>query len=129
MGIREEVYLEGGPHIGDLILNILVGFTLVGLPLAVGAIVRAFWLRYRITDRRVSVIGGWMGRDRSDVIYSEIAKIAKVPRGLGLWGDMVLTMQNGTRLEMRAVPRFRETYNYISEKAAARNPNFVATKK
>lgn len=129
MGIREEVYFEGGPHIGDLILNILVGFTLVGLPLAVGAIVRAFWLRYRITDRRVSVIGGWMGRDRSDVIYSEIAKIAKVPRGLGLWGDMVLTMRNGTRLEMRAVPRFRETYNYISEKVAAKNPNFVASKK
>ncbi|MDJ0772408.1 MAG: PH domain-containing protein [Mastigocoleus sp. MO_167.B18] len=129
MGIREEVYFEGGPHIGDLILNILVGFTLIGLPLAVGAIVRALWLRYRITDRRVSVIGGWMGRDRSDVIYSEIAKIAKVPRGLGLWGDMVLTMRNGTRLEMRAVPRFRETYNYISEKVAAKNPNFVASKK
>lgn len=129
MGIREEVYYEGGPHIGDLILNILVGFTVVGLPLAVGAIVRAFWLRYRITDRRVSVIGGWMGRDRSDVIYSEIAKIAKVPRGLGLWGDMVLTMKNGTRLEMRAIPRFRDTYNYISEKAAARNPNFVAATK
>ncbi len=129
MGIREEVYFEGGPHIGDLILNILVGFTLVGLPLAVGAIVRALWLRYRITDRRVSVIGGWMGRDRSDVIYSEIAKIAKVPRGLGLWGDMVLTMRNGTRLEMRAVPRFRETYNYISEKVAAKNPNFVVNQK
>ncbi|MDJ0696142.1 PH domain-containing protein [Mastigocoleus sp. MO_188.B34] len=129
MGIREEVYFEGGPHIGDLILNILVGFTVVGLPLAVGAIVRALWLRYRITDRRVSVIGGWMGRSRSDVIYSEIAKITKVPRGLGLWGDMVLTMRNGTRLEMRAVPRFRETYNYISEKVAAKNPNFVASKK
>ena len=127
MGIREEVYFEGGPHIGDLILNILVGFTIVGIPLTVGAIVRALWLRYRITDRRVSVIGGWMGRDRSDVIYSEIAKIAKVPRGLGLWGDMVLTMKNGTRLEMRAVPKFRETYDYISEKAAAKNPDFAAT--
>lgn len=129
MGIREEVYFEGGPHIGDLIINILVGFTVVGIPLTVGAIVRALWLRYRITDRRVSVIGGWMGRDRSDVIYSEIVKIAKVPRGLGLWGDMVLTMRNGTRLEMRAVPKFRETYDYISEKVAAKNPNFTATQK
>ena len=129
MGIREEVYFEGGPHIGDLIINILVGFTIVGIPLTVGAIVRALWLRYRITDRRVSVIGGWMGRDRSDVIYSEIVKIAKVPRGLGLWGDMVLTMRNGTRLEMRAVPKFRETYDYISEKVAAKNPNFTATQK
>ena len=129
MGIREEVYFEGGPHIGDLIVNILVGLTVIGIPLTVGAIVRALWLRYRITDRRVSVIGGWMGRDRSDVIYSEIVKIAKVPRGLGLWGDMVLTMRNGTRLEMRAVPRFRETYNYISKKVGAKNPNFAQTQK
>ena len=125
MGIREEVYYEGGPHVGDLIIGILIGFTLVGLPLAVGAIVRALWLRYRITDRRISVTGGWMGRDRSDLIYSEIVKIAKVPRGIGLWGDMVLTLRDGSRLELRAVPMFRKTYEYISQQVAARNPKFA----
>ncbi|MEL6460318.1 MAG: PH domain-containing protein [Cyanobacteria bacterium J06621_15] len=125
MGIREEVYYEGGPHIGDLIIGILIGLTLVGLPLAVGAIVRALWLRYRITDRRISVTGGWMGRDRSDIIYSEIVKIAKVPRGIGLWGDMVLTLRDGSRLELRAVPMFRKTYEYISQQVAARNPKFA----
>jgi hypothetical protein len=61
MGIREEVYYEGGPHIGDLIINVLIGLTLIGLPLAVGAIVRALWLRYRITNRRITVTGGWQG--------------------------------------------------------------------
>ncbi|BAB75113.1 PH domain-containing protein [Anabaena sp. FACHB-709] len=126
MGIREEVYYEGGPHIGDLILNILVGLTVVGIPLAVGAIVRALWLRYRITDRRISVMGGWMGRDRSDVIYSEITKIVKVPRGLGIWGDMVVTLRNGSRLELRAVPNFREVYDYINDKIAAKNPQYTA---
>ncbi len=125
MGIREEVYYEGGPHVGDLIIGILIGLTLVGLPLAVGAIVRALWLRYRITDRRISVTGGWMGRDRSDLIYSEIVKIAKVPRGIGLWGDMVLTLRDGSRLELRAVPMFRKTYEYISQQVAARNPKFA----
>jgi len=124
MGIREEVYFEGGPHIGDLIINILIGLTIVGLPLTVGAIVRALWLRFRITDRRISVIGGWKGGDRTDVIYSEIVKIAKVPRGIGLWGDMVLTLRNGSRLEMRAIPKFREVYDYINEKVAAKNPNY-----
>ncbi|MEA5503263.1 PH domain-containing protein [Halotia wernerae UHCC 0503] len=122
MGIREEIYYEGGPHVGDLILNLLVGLTVVGIPLAVGAIVRALWLRYRITDRRISVMGGWRGRDRTDVIYSEIVKIVKVPRGIGLWGDMVLTLRNGSRLEMRAVPNFRETYDYINERVTAKNP-------
>ena len=129
MGIREEVYYEGGPHIGDLIIGILIGLTVVGLPLAVGAFVRALWLRYRITDRRISVTGGWMGRDRSDIIYSEIVKIAKVPRGIGLWGDMVLTLRDSSRLELRAVPKFRATYNYISQQVAARNPKFAEAEK
>lgn len=122
MGIREEVYYEGGPHIGDLILNVLIGLTVVGIPLTVGAIVRALWLRFRITDRRISVMGGWRGGDRTDIIYSEVVKIVKVPRGIGLWGDMVLTLRNGSRLEMRAVPNFRETYDYINERVTARNP-------
>ncbi|MCL1465520.1 PH domain-containing protein [Argonema galeatum] len=121
MGIREEVYYEGGPHIGDLIINILIGLTVIGLPLAVGAIVRAMWLRYRITNRRISVTGGWMGRDRSDIIYSEIVDIKKVPRGLGFWGDMVVTLRDGSRLELRAIPKFREIYDYINEKVAVKS--------
>ncbi|MFM7448776.1 MAG: PH domain-containing protein [Leptolyngbyaceae cyanobacterium] len=116
MGIREDVYYEGGPHIGDLIVNILLGFTVICIPLTVGAIVRALWLRYRITNRRISITGGWMGRDRSDIIYSEIAKVVTVPRGVGLWGDMVITLKDGSRLELRAVPKFRDVYTYIFDK-------------
>ena len=120
MGIREEVYFEGGPHIGDLIINILLGFTIICLPLTVGAIVRALWLRYRITDRRISITSGWMGRDRSDVIYSEVAKVVTVPRGLGGWGDMVVTLKDGSRLELRALPKFRDIYAFINEKISPR---------
>ncbi len=128
MGIREEVYYEGGPHIGDLIINLLIGLTVVGIPLAVGAIVRAVWLRFRITDRRVCVTGGWMGRDRYDVIYSEVMKVVKVPRGIGLWGDMAITLKNGTLIEMRAVPNFRAVYDYINERVAAKNPQYSSSK-
>ncbi|MBD2232071.1 PH domain-containing protein [Phormidium tenue] len=116
MGIREDVFYEGGPHIGDLIFNILLGFTIICLPLTVGAITRALWLRYRITSRRLSVTGGWMGRERTDLIYNEISKIVTVPRGLGLWGDMVVTLKDGSRLELRSMPRFREVYDYINER-------------
>ncbi|MGB3640802.1 MAG: PH domain-containing protein [Rivularia sp. (in: cyanobacteria)] len=129
MGIREEVYYEGGPHIGDLIIGILIGLTIVGIPLAVGAFVRALWLRYRITDRRISVTGGWRGGDRTDIIYSEVVKIASVPRGVGLWGDMVLTLRDGSRLELRALPKFRELENYISQQVTARNPKFADAQK
>lgn len=120
MGIKEEVYYEGGPHVGDLIFNILLAFTVICIPLTVGAIVRALWLRYRITDRRICVIGGWRGTQRTDIIYSEIIKIVKVPRGVGLWGDLVITLRDKSRLEMRAVPQFRDIYDYISEKTAAK---------
>lgn len=116
MAIKEEVFYEGGPHIGDLIINILLGFTVICLPLTIGAIVRALWLRYRITNRRISVTGGWMGRDRSDVIYSEIVKVVTVPRGIGTYGDMVLTLRDGSRLELRAVPKFRQVYDFINDR-------------
>jgi Bacterial PH domain len=118
MGIKEDVYYEGGPHIGELLFNILLGFTVICLPLTVGAIVRALWLRYRITSRRITITGGWLGRDRSDIVYDQIAKVVTVPRGLGYWGDMVLTLKDGSRLEMRAVPNFRATYDYIEDKLA-----------
>ena len=118
MGIRETTYYEGGPHIGDLIVNILLGFTVIFLPLTVGAIVRAIWLRYKITDRRISVTGGWMGKDRTDIVYGEVAKMIKMPRGIGLWGDIVVTLNDRSRLELRAMPNFREFYDYMAERVA-----------
>ena len=118
MGIKEDVFYEGGPHVGDLIINTLLAFTVICIPLTVGAIVRALWLRYRITDRRISVTGGWMGRERTDIIYNEVIKVVNVPRGIGLWGDLVITLRDKSRLELRAVPRFREITEYIAEKAA-----------
>jgi hypothetical protein len=120
MGIRETTYYEGGPHIGDLIINVLLGFTVIFLPLTVGAIVRAIWLRYKITDRRISVTGGWMGKDRTDIVYGEIAKMIKMPRGIGLWGDIVVTLNDRSRLELRAMPNFREVYDYMAERVATK---------
>ena len=40
--IQEDVHYDGGPARGDLIFNILLGFTLIGLPFTIGAVVRAF---------------------------------------------------------------------------------------
>lgn len=121
--IAEPVFYEGGPARGDLIFNLVFGLTLIGLPFAVGAIVRALWLRYRITSRRISVTGGWLGRDRSQISYGQIREVRSVSRGFGAWGDMVLVLNDGFKLEMRSVPRFRETEAYILERLAARSPS------
>ena len=120
LSVEESVWYEGGPARGDLIVGLILCLTLVGLPLGIGAIVRALWLRYRITSRRIEVNGGWLGRDRSQVVYSQIREVRSVPRGWGSWGDMVLVLNDGSKLEMRSVPRFRELEAYIEERRQAR---------
>jgi Bacterial PH domain len=125
MGIKEDIYFEGGPHVGELIFGLLLGLTVICLPITSGAIVRALWLRYRITSRRITVTGGWMGRDRSDVVYSQVAKVVSVSRGIGLWGDMVVTLKDGSKLELKAISNFREVAAYIEERAGLGVP--VAT--
>ena len=119
--IQEDVHYDGGPAKGDLIFNLLLGVTLIGLPFTIGAIVRAVWLRFRITSRRISVTGGWMGKEKTHVVYSQIKEVRSVSRGFGAWGDMVLVLNDGARLEMRSVPSFRETEAYILERMAARS--------
>jgi len=113
--IQESVFYEGGPARGDLIFGLLLAITLIGLPLTVGALVRALWLRYRITSRRIEVNGGWLGRDRTQVVYSQIREVRSVPRGFGAWGDMVLVLNDGSKLEMRSVPNFRAVEAWIGE--------------
>jgi Bacterial PH domain len=114
--INETVIYEGGPALGDLIVNLLFGLTIIGIPFAVAAIVRALWVRYRITSRRITVNGGWLGRERTQVVYSQIREVRSVPRGFGSWGDMVLVLDDGSKLEMRAMPRFRELEATIEER-------------
>lgn len=120
--IQDTVFYEGGPAKGDLITNLLFGLTVIGLPFAVGALVRALWLRFRITSRRIEINGGWLGRDRTQVVYSQIREVRSVPRGFGAWGDMVLVLNDGAKLEMRSMPRFRELEAYIEERRQARRP-------
>jgi hypothetical protein len=129
MGISEDIFYEGGPHKGELILNGLIGLTVIGLPLAIGALVRALWLRYRITSRRISITGGWMGRDKYEFIYNEIRKVVALPRGVGLWGDMVVTLNDGSRIEMRAVPKFREVETYINDRITSKKAERKAQEK
>ena len=112
----EKVFYEGGPAKGDLAINLLAGITLIGLPFTFGALVRALWVRYKITNRRISVIGGWLGRDKTQVVFSQISEIRSIPRGFGSYGDMVLVLNDGDRLEIRSIPNFRETEKFIQNK-------------
>ena len=120
---KEDIFYEGGPAMGDLIINLIAGITLIGLPFTFGALVRALWVRYKITTRRISVTGGWLGRDKTQIVYSQISEIRAIPRGLGSYGDMVLVLKDGARLEMRSIPNFRETETYILKNIDKSAPN------
>ena len=50
INMNEETFYEGGPAKSDLIINLLAGITILGLPFTFAAIVRALWLRSKITN-------------------------------------------------------------------------------
>ncbi|KAG5061920.1 hypothetical protein AAZX31_02G018200 [Glycine max] len=108
----ETIFFDGGAHYGDLAANLLLGFTLFWLPLTLAAVSRAMYLRYRFTNLRVSVISGLTGQDRSDFGYNVIKDVQVVPRFIGEWGDVVITLKDGTKVDLRSVPKFREIAKY-----------------
>jgi len=71
MGIREEIYHEGGPHIGDY--KCADWLTLIGLPLQLEQL--SGHCGYATASLTAGSLTG--GCDRTDIIYSEIVK--KVP--------------------------------------------------
>ena len=115
ISINEEVFYEGGPAKGDLIINLLAGLTILGLPFAFAAIVRSLWLRFTITNKRITIVGGWFGRNKSQVSINNIKEIRSVPRGFGSYGDMVLILNDGSKVEMKSLPSFREKQNFIEK--------------
>ena len=83
--MNEETFYEGGPAKSDLIINLLAGITILGLPFTFAAIVRALWLRYKITNKRISIDGGWFGKNKTQVSLSNIEEnINKTSQTLNL---------------------------------------------
>ena len=115
ININEITFYEGGPAKSDLIINILAGFTLLGIPFTFAAIVRALWLRYKITNKRITITGGWLGRTKSQISLNNISEIRSVPRGFGSYGDMVLILKDGSKIEMKSLPMFREKQKFIED--------------
>ena len=125
ININEEVFFEGGPAKGDLIINLFAGITLLGLPFTFAAIVRALWLRYTLTNKKITIIGGWFGKNKTQVSLSNIKEIRSVPRGFGSYGDMVLILNDNSKVEIKSLPSFRDKQffieQYINKKNDAQN--------
>ena len=112
---NEQTFYEGGPAKGDLIINLLAGLTILGLPFTFAAVVRALWLRFKISNKRITIDGGWFGRNKTQVSLNNIDEIRSVPRGFGSYGDMVLILKDGSKVEMKSLPSFREVQSFIED--------------
>lgn len=85
---------------------------MVGIVPAAAAWARQAWVRYNITDRRIRVTSGIGGKDMAEIVYPDVVEIRTVKRLFGD-GDMVFFLRDGAKFEMRNVPNFAETMEFI----------------
>lgn len=117
----ETVFYEGKPSAGDLAVNVALGATLLWLPLSFAAIGRFAWVNYKITDKRISVYNtSPIANDESqlDCAYEEVADVQAIGRGFGLWGDMVVKLKDGSKIEIRSIDKWQEIREYILARVA-----------
>jgi Bacterial PH domain len=108
----EQVYYEGPPAITETLVPTLSIVTVVGIIPAAAAWARQAWVRYKITNRRIRVTSGINGADMAEIVYPDIVEIRTVRRLLGD-GDMVAFLRDGAKFEMRNIPNFLETMEFI----------------
>jgi len=108
----EEVFFEGPPAITETIAPTVSILTVVGIIPAAAAWARQAWVRYKITSRRIRVTSGIGGKDMAEIVYPDITEIRTVKRLFGD-GDMVAFLRDGAKFEMRNIPNFDETMEFI----------------
>ena len=114
----ETLFFEGPPSKTELIVPGLSVLTVIGIVPFAAAAARQAWVKYKITSRRISVQSGVGGQDFTEIVYSDIAGMKFVYRGSKDVGDLVISLRDGAKLEMRFVPQFQEIYRYIYERCS-----------
>merc|ERR1712045_231346 len=103
---------EGPPAITETIVPTISILTVVGIIPAAAAWARQAWVRYKITSRRIRVTSGVNGQDMAEIVYPDITEVRTVKRLFGD-GDMVAFLRDGAKFEMRNIPNFEETMEFI----------------
>jgi hypothetical protein len=50
--------------------------------------------------------------EESNIGFHEVQRVVGVNRGFGAWGDMVITLDGGEKLEMRSVPEYVPNHSF-----------------
>jgi Bacterial PH domain len=108
----EEVFYEGPPAITETIVPTVSILTVIGIIPAAAAWARQAWVRYKITSRRIRVTSGLGGKDMAEIVYPDVIELRTAKRLFGD-GDLVAFLRDGAKFEMRNIPNFEETIEFI----------------
>lgn len=108
----EETFYEGPPAITETIVPTVSILTVVGIIPAAAAWARQAWVRYKITTRRIRVTSGVGGKDMAEIVYPDIIELRTAKRLFGD-GDLVAFLRDGAKFEMRNIPDFDNTIEFI----------------
>jgi len=109
----EEVFFEGPPSWTEVVVPAISVLTVIGIIPFAAAVSRQAWVKFKITNRRLSVTSGFGGKDQTEVAYPEIKDMKYIYRAFGAAGDVAITLRDGSKLELRSLPNFEENYRYI----------------
>lgn len=109
----EQTFWEGAPSMTETLIPGLSLFTVVGVIPFSASIARQAWTRYKLTSRRIEVASGFQGKDVVQVIWREIADVKWLRRYGGAAGDLVFSLGDGSKLEVRSVPDFDRNLAFI----------------
>ena len=63
--------------------------------------------------------------ERTDVPIEEIVDVIAIGRGVGLWGDMVITLKNQEKIELRSLPDFKKLEEHIKSRMGEADPEYA----
>ena len=111
--VPEQTFFEGAPSITETFIPGLSLFTVVGVIPFTASLARQAWTRYKITNKRMEIASGFQGKDIVQITYREIEDIKWLRRYGGAAGDIVLSLMDGAKVEIRSMPEFDRNLKFI----------------
>ena len=111
----EQTFWEGAPSITETLIPGLSVFTVVGIIPFGASLARQAWTRYKITNKRLEVASGFQGKDVVQITWREVTDIKWLRRYGGAAGDLVISLRDGSKIELRSLPEFDRNLKFIMD--------------
>ncbi|GLC33170.1 hypothetical protein PLESTB_000363100 [Pleodorina starrii] len=111
----EVVFYEGPGSNAELVLSLVLLPTLFYAPLSIASIGRRLWISFKFTNKRLVINNtSPLFKRTIEIAYKNIKEVRTGPRGFGLWGDMVVFLRDGSRIELTGLDKYKEIEEHIN---------------